>query len=597
MDSLTSQLTAAKSDADRMGIFLRLSNLYSPDSIAKKFYYANEALYIAERNNREKGIMQASVAMAICYVNVWELQEAIDLFNKGIRNARQVKDEQTERVCWQYLVHCYDHLELQKKALYCQAYLLTLTMKTGDAAAICRQMSALATCLFDADSKEEGIAWLNKAIKLAMTILHGDTKSSISAELLNTLSTLYMKVEKTDSALLCLRTALPLAASINDTPNIAYVFSSYCDAYVAARQYDSARYYGEATIAWGKTFNDLPLLQNYYRILADVYEKEKYSGKAIQYYKIADSIKEAINASEQTHRHAMQLSKVAMKQQIMHREEEKKKYETVKRNHQLLIGASLVVLVILFIVTLSVFRNLKNKTRSHKIIREQADNLQKQNRVIDTALKEKEVLIQETHHRVKNNLQLVNSLLELQIADSDDGQIKDALRTVQQRIHSIAMVHSRLYHDNESSEGIDLKSFIEDLYGTLHGAFSGMNKNIRFNALIPENSFELSTLVPLGLILNELITNSFKHAFAGREEGNIQIKLVRVNGIISLIYSDDGNGMEQEYYKKKQDSLGLYLIQRLAKQLKGNVTYANQSGSIFTITFPDETNQNRNSGG
>src|SRR5690606_26120021 len=148
----------------------------------------------------------------------------------------------------------------------------------------------------------------------------------------------------------------------------------------------------------------------------------------------------------------------------------------------------------------------------NKIIRSQADDLRQQNEVIDAALRDKEILLQEMHHRVKNNLQLINGLLELQITKLTDKKSVDALMVAQQRIYSMAMVHTKLYH-NTGDASVEVHEFAVDLFQSLSKAFSFGESNVEFKDHISVKHLSLNMLVPIGLILNELITNSFKHAF------------------------------------------------------------------------------------
>ena len=204
-------------------------------------------------------------------------------------------------------------------------------------------------------------------------------------------------------------------------------------------------------------------------------------------------------------------------------------------------------------------------------------------------LKEKEILLQETHHRVKNNLQLISSLLELQTADITDENAKAALRTAQRRVQSIATVHNKLYNSGES-EAIEFSAFINDLFASLYGAFSSSNKSVSFYNNIPATFFGLNTLVPLGLILNELITNSFKHAYADTDKGIISIDLEAKGNEYTLRYYDSGPGITGGKFETGSGSLGLYLVKRLSKQLKGTAAYSFNAGSTFTITFHDAAN-------
>jgi two-component sensor histidine kinase len=332
---------------------------------------------------------------------------------------------------------------------------------------------------------------------------------------------------------------------------------------------------------------DLPLLKNTHSVLSEIYEKWKQPANALHHYKISDSIATVIKDSERTQEQSVQISRVAMEQQRVHREQERRELESVNAGQRKALFVAIGILIAFAIISGLIYRNLKNKERTNKIIKAQAEDLQYQNEVIDTALRDKEILLQEMHHRVKNNLQLINSLLELQITQLKDQNSVDALMVTQQRIYSMAMVHSRLYHTSGDAS-VEVHEFATDLFQSLATAFSDTESDIRFTDTIAVTHLPLNMLVPLGLILNELITNSFKHAFKNSSSGTISLDMQKQNNSVVLTYTDSGSGIDPAQLTDQSDTLGIYLIKRLTRQLKGEIVYNNGTGSTFTITFPYE---------
>jgi two-component sensor histidine kinase len=584
-DSLHRSLAVKQQDTNRIKTLLRLSILYEADSPAKSFYYASEALFLSEKKTWRKGIGFAELRIAIVYIDVWELEEAVQHLHKSIKAARITGDGHTERSCWQYLVHCYDHLSEHQKAFDCQSRLLKMVMETGDTVAICRQMSAYATVMIDAGRKQSGMNSLNEAVRIAEAHLHGKTRNEILAELLNTVAIRYLEVDKKDSTFLALRRAIPLAGAIDDTSNIAYLFSTLCFAHLSIYDYDSAGYYGRKTLLLAEQMKDLPLLKNTHAVLSDIFEHTKQAAKALYHYKAYDSISRLITNSEKTLEQSMQISRVAIQQQQMHREQEKRTLESVNAEQRTILVISVCILVALGIITSLIFRNLKTKEHTNKVIKAQAENLREQNEIIDAALRDKETLLQEMHHRVKNNLQLIYSLLELQITKLKDKNSIEALTATQQRIYSMATVHRRLYH-NSGDASVAVHEFVTDLFQSLSDAFSENEGNIQFRDQISVTDLPLNMLVPLGLILNELITNSFKHAFHNNDTGIISLSLQKGDESVIMTYNDTGPGINLDQLDEQSGALGIYLIKRLTRQLKGSMTYSYERGSKFIFTFP-----------
>lgn len=203
---------------------------------------------------------------------------------------------------------------------------------------------------------------------------------------------------------------------------------------------------------------------------------------------------------------------------------------------------------------------------------------------IKTALKEKEILLNEIHHRVKNSLSVASGLLMLQSLKFDDDKLKAALMDSQNRIRSISYIHETLYQ-SEDFTSIDLKKYLSKLSMAVAENYSGEGKI--------ELKFELNDIVmgakeasTLGLIVNELITNSFKYAFPNNREGEIKIALRQIEDQIELVYADNGIGIPEDFDWENTKSMGLNLLKMLTKnQLKGSIDMESKKGTKFTIKF------------
>jgi two-component sensor histidine kinase len=196
-----------------------------------------------------------------------------------------------------------------------------------------------------------------------------------------------------------------------------------------------------------------------------------------------------------------------------------------------------------------------------------------------------ELLNKEIHHRVKNNLQIINSLLFMQFKDNDDEKIKAQIKHSQERIKSMALVHNKLY-EADSTVPVYIKEYIKELASDILKTNTPAGKSIGLN--IEENvavNLSLDTSVSLGLILNELITNACKYAFAGKETGHINIAINKQAGGYQLIVKDDGSGLTNDFHQK--NSMGLRLVTNLSKQLGGQATFENNNGTVVIVDFVD----------
>jgi len=199
-------------------------------------------------------------------------------------------------------------------------------------------------------------------------------------------------------------------------------------------------------------------------------------------------------------------------------------------------------------------------------------------------LAEKDVLMKEIHHRVKNNLQVISGLLELQGKGLDDEVAKDALRDGRNRVRSIALIHQNLYQF-ENLDAIEVSRFVKDLCREVESVFKNQNK-VTVDIQVPSFSLDIDTAVPLGLIMNELLSNSFKYAFNDRSAGLIKLEiLVPEEGCYKLVYTDDGPGLPADFNLLKATTLGIQLINDLSRQIGGNVKYEGSNGAMFTVNF------------
>ncbi|NJC87103.1 MAG: PAS domain S-box protein [Desulfuromonas sp.] len=204
---------------------------------------------------------------------------------------------------------------------------------------------------------------------------------------------------------------------------------------------------------------------------------------------------------------------------------------------------------------------------------------------IKASLQEKEILLKEVHHRVKNNLQVISSLVDMQADGSKDETVREGLRDVTYRIRSMALVHEKLYHSASLSR-VDFGEYAQSLLTYLWRAHGGAAEPIRLTLDLDPVELAVDTAVPCGLILNELAGNALKHAFRGRSDGKVTVSLRRTaDGQVSLSVYDNGVGMPAEFDWRKAHSLGLRLVQMLAGQLRGSVEVARGEGTKFTLAF------------
>jgi len=204
---------------------------------------------------------------------------------------------------------------------------------------------------------------------------------------------------------------------------------------------------------------------------------------------------------------------------------------------------------------------------------------------IKKSLKEKEVLLAEIHHRVKNNLAVITGLLELQVYNTSSEEAIDVLTNSQMRVNSIALIHEKLYQNKNLSE-ICFEQYLKDLTDAILASMGSSQTDIDISMNIDPVSLTVNQAIPCGLILNEIITNAFKHAYPEKEKGNITINLNRRGDDIYLYVVDDGIGIPDEIDLEDPKSLGIKLIHTLSTQLNAEAEFSNQNpGTKFALQF------------
>lgn len=211
-------------------------------------------------------------------------------------------------------------------------------------------------------------------------------------------------------------------------------------------------------------------------------------------------------------------------------------------------------------------------------------NMKVQEDKLKQAIVEKELLLKEAHHRIKNNLQMVSSLLNFQLKKIKNKELKNVFIDTQNRINAISIIHKNLYYSS-SLAFINVKKLLNDFINNLVKTLRPANKDIKIDLNIEEMVIESDLAVTISLIANELITNSFKYAFEGRKSGYIYVSLKDFNNEIYLNIKDDGKGISPGYDILKEGGIGLNIIHNLIAQNGGKYSYKGDKGTEFSIVF------------
>lgn len=228
------------------------------------------------------------------------------------------------------------------------------------------------------------------------------------------------------------------------------------------------------------------------------------------------------------------------------------------------------------------YLTMANNIREGKIFEQRLNERKATEQTIKHALAEKDILLAEIHHRVKNNLAIIASLFNLQISTVENDDARNILLESKNRVKSMALIHDRLYKSDNMSD-VDFAKYTKELVDEIHFSYPSVSDSITVNTHISNIRLNVNTAIPCGLILNELLTNCYKYAFAGRQTGVIDIEFTSIGNMLRLIVKDNGVGLKKNY--KESESLGMVVIQSLSEQLDGEYKFSVDNGTRFELKF------------
>ena len=244
-------------------------------------------------------------------------------------------------------------------------------------------------------------------------------------------------------------------------------------------------------------------------------------------------------------------------------------YNTIKKYILYAFGALAIIIFIFLLWN----RTLRNEIKARKKIEL---DLKKENQ-------QKELLLKEVHHRVKNNLQIVHSMLNMQSRKVDNEIALKVITEGKSRVMAMAIIHKILYESDDLST-IDVKKYVNSLSDNIKRIYASDQTDVVLNIDIQDVFLDIDKAIPVGLILNELLSNTYKHAFINRKKGNIKIEIIQFNGVCQFNYSDDGVGV-MNYDMKSYKTLGMHLIHRLANQLQTEAEMQKTTGFNLSFVF------------
>ncbi|WP_341226609.1 histidine kinase dimerization/phosphoacceptor domain -containing protein [uncultured Arcticibacterium sp.] len=559
------------------------------------FVLSKKALTIAEAINFEKGIALSKEKMAgyfhakSDYANAVSYSlEVIDLYEKlgmieesllqKVTLSTIYKHIGAERSTVDYLIKGLDLAnEAEQKAEELKLTFVTIE-SLNNQGIILRDLRYIQDKPVLMDSAH---AKYQKAILLLESLKNDNNTLQ---KLYNNISQVYIEhLHDYDQAKEVLDKAVNINQESNSQNNLSYNYANLSNLYLAKKDYKKAKDYALKMLQIGNDLKRPHRVLNAYGHLSTI-NKEAMNYDSALYYQ---EKKMQLNDS---------LTNLSKTEQIA---DFQTKYETVKKDAEIeglnrkadlarfrtwvFIGG---LVLLSFLALLLYNRYLLKKKTSEELSIKNAE-IENKNSVIQAALTEKETLLREIHHRVKNNLQIISSLLNIQSSNIDDPSVLSSIQEGQSRVQAMSLIHQNLYQ-SEHINDVDIENYLKELVNYLSDMFTGSNKKIEIEVSASDIQFDIDTAIPLGLIVNELVSNAYKYAFDKRDSGKIKVGIKALNKVdYELNVNDDGEGLPKDFDPAKSKSLGLKLVKILSKQLRGKFSSGSDNGANFTVFFKD----------
>ncbi len=602
IDSLRQAIYKTNTDSLKLNLYQKISKKYTPISFDSAYHYAIKGLDLAKESNIKKSIAESYIRLAWVYDDHSQLDKAITYylkalelakkenskkqlirifnhlgiayFNKGnydksvhylfnsLKNAEKTNDSVRMSNAYNNIGYIFERQKKYDKALDYYIKSLKIREKLGANANLFPALYNIASTSFRNNNFKQGETYLLKA--LVHSKKRKDTVSIASSY--SYLAVAYTKEGMKNKALYYLKQTSKLLPFVKDKYILGQIYYDLSAVYSKNGSFKQAEAYYFKSIEINKKAR-VEYLENSYKELSELYRRQGQYKNALTYYHKYINIKDSLYTlqKEKTISKIEEQYETAKKEQQIHQLK-----SNIKQQKRFWFWVSILsgLLALLFISFIYFYKK-------------RSSQLAQKNQQINKALNEKEVLFKEIHHRVKNNLQIVSSILTLQGRYLKDPSAIEAINDSQNRIAAISLIHQKLY-SKESITAVRVKDYIDDLVDNIIQALNIDADKINYISNIENLLLDVASVTPIGLILNELVLNSLKHN-TNRETLNLQIDLYKNNDTIVLKVSDNGKGLPDDFDYTKAESYGMKMIASLSKKLKADLQFINDNGLTVLI--------------
>lgn len=579
---------------NKMGITYGMEGKYD-----ESLDYFNRSLEIRIELGSKLGIAECTNNLGNVYRYKGDYEKSVESYSRFLSLSEEMGDLEGIGDAYNHIGIVYDYQGNYNMALEYYFKSLEIREKIDDKLEIGGSYSNIGIVYSYLGDFDKALEYHLKFLTISK---ESDDKQSIGIAC-NNIGTVYEGQEKLELALEYYQKGLEIRKEIEDTRGVSYGYYNIGNVLFKQKKYDEALEYQERSMAIREEMGYIQGIAYNQMSLSRIFKAKSDYAKAIRFAENALKTGEEIGYAEI----------IKQASEILHTEysasgdfrKAYKNLEVFKEMSDSLNNAANVKKI----TQLEMQYDFDKTQEQERVLYEAEMKQQKQLRnffilgfclvliagfatlrgyfVTKRANKEKAVLLKEIHHRVKNNLQVISSLLNLQSHSLEDTEIKEAVTEGQSRVKSMALIHQSLYQSDRLSK-IEFQEYLEQLLSFLGSIYKDENKQINCSVSAQNINLDIDTAIPLGLIINEMVSNAYKYAFIERDQGEIKLVLEKLkDDKFRLEVSDNGIGLPSEIETDKADSLGLKLVNILTRQLKGELVIQRENGTIFILEFSE----------
>lgn len=578
-DSLKRLLSTQPNDTGKVKLFNKLSGSYSQTNNDSLGYYADAALTLAKQLRYDKGIADAESYRATYYRVKGNYTAALDNLFHGIKiyetlHLPEYKADNFLEIAQVYkdmsgnnntIAYINEGIGYSRKAYH-------LYKGAQDTAGMVNSLNQAGIQLRDRGMIKGQENYYDSAFAAYTEAIHLIELSGKGVKqyprLYNNLSQIYTEHFKDyNKALEYILKAVDINKKNNNINSLSYNYGNVGRIYLRMHNTTQALQYAHKTMETANQLQRPERLRNAYSLLCDAFSANGRYDSALKYYKMADVLDDSLNNVAKNN----EVMELETKYETGRKETEINRLQTESRakNKQIIfLITALTVFALLTAAMIWLYHRIK-----------------KQRQQISAQSKALEVMMKELHHRVKNNLQIVSSLLSLQSYKVQDEEAVLVLKESQQRVQAMSFIHQRLYK-TETLTAVNMKEYLTDLAESLVSSYGFDRDGFDLHITINQEMMDIDKALPIGLIINEIVTNALKYAYKNIERPSLHISLTEEEAHIVCHIKDNGIGIDEQQWKQQKSSFGKQLITALCKQLRAQQNLVVNQGTGFTITIP-----------